>query len=121
MTVRQHTSGTPHVTRRYPRSRDDSIPGVPDRVSVLVRMRPVGLEILEDLNRSGHLARPIIDAAPTFDLIPNRHLAEDPRLSRLAEVTFEWSASVKDSGSFATRVVRDEAFAKDCVGSIRRN
>jgi hypothetical protein len=110
-----------HVTRRYPRSRDESIPGVPDRVSVLVRMRPVGLEILEDLNRSGHLARSIIDAAPTFDLIPNRHLAEHPRLSRLAEVTFEWSASVKDSGSFATRVVRDEAFAKDCVGSIRRN
>jgi hypothetical protein len=110
-----------HVTRRYPRSRDESIPGVPDRVSVLVRVRPVGLEILEDLNRSGHLAREIIDAAPTFDLIPNRHLAEHPRLSRLAEVTFEWSASVKDSGLFATRVVRDEAFAKDCVGSIRRN
>jgi hypothetical protein len=84
-------------------------------------MRPVGLEILEDLNRSGHLAREIIDAAPTFDLIPNRHLADHPQLSRLAEATFEWSASVKDSGSFATRVVRDEAFAKDCVGSIRRN
>jgi hypothetical protein len=110
-----------HVTRRYPRSRNESILGVPDRVSVLVRVRPVGLEILEDLNRSGHLAREIIDAAPTFDLIPNRHLAGHPRLSRLAEVTFEWSANVKASGSFATRVVRDEAFAKDCVGSIRRN
>jgi hypothetical protein len=110
-----------HVARRYPRSRDESIPGVPDRVSVLVRVRPVGLEILEDLNRSGHLAREIVEAAPTFDVIPNRHLAEHPELSRLAESTFEWSASTKDSGLFATRVVRDEAFAKDCVGSIRRN
>jgi hypothetical protein len=109
-----------HVTRRYPRSRDESIPGVPDRVGVLIRVRPVGLEILEDLNRSGHLAREIIEAAPTFDIIPNRHLAEHPELSRLAELTFEWSASVKGSGVFATRVVRDEAFAKDCVGSIGR-
>lgn len=109
-----------HVTRRYPRSRDQSIAGVPDRVEVLVRVQPVGLEILDDLARSGHLERAIVDAAPTFDVIPNRHLAEHPQLSRLAEVTFEWSASVKESGSFTTRVLRDEAFAKDCVGSIRR-
>lgn len=110
-----------HVTRRYPRSRDASIAGVPDRVDVLVRLRPMGLEILEELNRSGHLARELVEAAPTFNLIPNRHLARHPELSRLAEVTFEWSASIKESGSFTTRTLRDEAFAKDCVGSIRRN
>jgi hypothetical protein len=110
-----------HVTRRYPRSRDASIPAVPDRVEVLVRVRPLGLEILQDLNRSGHLAQEYVDAAPTFDIIPNRHLAEHPELSRLAAVTFEWSSNVKESGSFATRTVRDEAFAKDCVGSIRSN
>jgi hypothetical protein len=110
-----------HVTRRYPRSRDQSIRAVPDRVQVLVRVRPVALEILEELNRSGHLAREWVDAVPTFDILPNRHLADHPQLSRLAGVTFEWSSSSKNSGSFATRVVRDEAFAKDCVGSIRRN
>lgn len=110
-----------HVTRRYPRNREQSIAGLPDRVSVLVRMRPMALEILEELNRSGHLERQFVDAAPTFDLIPNRHLAGHPQLSRLAELTFEWSTRVKDSGLFSTRVVRDEAFAKDCVGSIRRN
>jgi hypothetical protein len=110
-----------HVTRRYPRSRDASISGVPDRVEVLVRVRPIGLEILEDLNRSGHLDRELTLLAPTFDVIPNRHLAEHPELSRLAALTFEWSPSVKDSGSFATRILRDEAFAKDCVGSISRN
>jgi cytochrome c554/c'-like protein len=110
-----------HVTRRYPRSRDAAIPGVPDRVEVVVRVRPIGLEILEDLERSGHLARELIDAAPTFDIIPNRHLAEHPALSNLAAVTFEWSGSVKDSGLFSTRILRDEAYAKDCVGSIRRN
>jgi hypothetical protein len=110
-----------HVTRRYPQSRDQSITGMPDRVSVLVRVRPVGLEILQDLNRSGHLAREILEAAPTFDIIPNRHLSGHPELSRLAELTFEWSASVKDSGSFTTRILRDETFAKDCAGSIQRN
>jgi hypothetical protein len=110
-----------HVSRRYPRSRDASITGVPDRVEVLARVSPVGLEILEDLNRSGHLERELIDAAPTFDIIPNRHLAEHPELSKLATVTFEWSQNVKDSGRFTTRILRDEAFPKDCVGSIRRN
>lgn len=109
-----------HVTRRYPRNREVAIAGVPDRVEVLVRVSPIGLEILEDLNRSGHLAREVIAAAPTFDLIPNRHLADHAQLSRLAAVTFEWSASVKDSGAFSTRILRDEAFAKDCVGSIQR-
>lgn len=110
-----------HVARRYPRNRDGSIAGVPDRVSVLVRMRPMGLEILEELNRSGHLEQAFVDAVPTFDIVPNRHLADHPQLSRLAQLTMEWSTSVKDSGLFSTRVVRDEAFAKDCVGSIRRN
>ena len=110
-----------HVTRRYPRDRAAAIAGVPDRVEVLVRVRPLGLEILEDLNRSGHLARDVVDAAPTFDIIPNRHLAQHPELSSLAAATFEWSASVKDSGRFSTRILRDEAFAKDCVGSTRRN
>lgn len=110
-----------HVTRRYPRNRDASIAGVPDRVEVLVRIQPMGLDILRELNRSGHLDRRFVDAAPTFDIIPNRHLAQHQELARLAELTFEWSASVKDSGLFSTRVLRDEAFAKDCVGSIRRN
>lgn len=110
-----------HVSRRYPRDRSASITGVPDRVVVRVRVRPMGLEILEELNRSGHLAEEVLDAAPTFDIIPNRHLAGHATLSGLAAATFEWSAAVKDSGLFTTRIVRDEAFAKDCIGSIRRN
>jgi len=32
-------------------------------------------EILEDLNRSAHLDRQFVDAAPAFDIVPNRHLA----------------------------------------------
>ena len=93
--------------------------GVPDRVSVLVRLRPMGLEVLEDLSGSGHLAPEVIEQMPVHDLVPNRHLGAHPQLSRLAEVTFEWSASVKDSGLFGTRILDDEAFPKDCVGSIR--
>jgi hypothetical protein len=108
-----------HVTRRYPLSRDESLPAVPDRVAVLVRVRPMGLEILEDLRRSGHLDAEVIRAMPTHDIVPNRHLADHPELSRLAELTIEWSASVKSSGLFGTRVLRDEAFAKDCVSSIQ--
>ncbi len=83
-------------------------------------MRPIGLEILEDLNQSGHLARQWVEAMPVHDLIPNRHLGEHPELSGLAKVTFEWSASVRDSGLFATRVLRDEAFAKNCISSTQR-
>lgn len=53
----------PHVGRRYV-----VIGEVPDRVDLRLRMRPIGLEVLDDLVASGDLDPAIRDAMPTFDL-----------------------------------------------------
>jgi hypothetical protein len=109
-----------HVTRRFPRTRTATIPGVVARVSVRVRLRPIGLDILGDLVASGHLDAALPDAMPVFDLVPNRHLADHPTLGALASATFEWSDAVRRSGLFATRIVNDGPFPQECVGTTPR-
>lgn len=52
-----------HILRRY------VIPGLPpDRVTMRVRMRPMGLDVLDDLIGTGDLDPAIRDEMPTFDL-----------------------------------------------------
>ena len=41
---------------------------LPDRVEVRVRLRPVGLDVLDDLIATGDLDPAVRDAMPTFDL-----------------------------------------------------
>lgn len=107
-----------HVLRRFPPT--GSIPAVPDRVEVLVRMRPIGLDVLDDLVGSGHLAPAVRDRMPTYDLIANRHLSDHPTLSGLAKATFEWSQAVKDSPEFAAWTEAASPFPKECVGLARK-
>ncbi|HEX2878158.1 MAG TPA: hypothetical protein VHO25_01350, partial [Polyangiaceae bacterium] len=104
-----------HVTRRYPLDPQQTLPTEPSRVEVLVRMQPVGGDVLAELVDEGYLAREIADAMPVFEIIPNRHLADHPTLSRLAENTFEWSPETLAFEGFAKRTLNDEAFAKHCV------
>jgi hypothetical protein len=42
------------------------------RITVLARVQPIGLEVLDDLVRTAHLDPSIRDAMPTFDMLPNR-------------------------------------------------
>jgi hypothetical protein len=105
-----------HVTRRYPLDSQTRIAGLPDRVQVRVRMLPIGLDVLDDLTASGHLEPSFRERMPTFDLIPNRHLAAHPTLSRLAQATFEWSEATRAEAAFSRRMLLDEFFAKDCIG-----
>ncbi len=87
-----------HVVREFPLpSRGTFIDGIVDRVSVRVRMRPMGLDMLDDLIASGHLAPEVRDEMPTFDLIPGRHLEDQPGL---ANATFEWSEATHDDPRF---------------------
>ena len=44
------------------------LPEIPDRIAMKVRIRPMGLEILDDLIESGDLDPAIRDQMPTFDL-----------------------------------------------------
>jgi hypothetical protein len=47
-------------------------PGAIERVTLRVRIRPIALEILEDLVESGHLDAELVEAMPVIDLLPDR-------------------------------------------------
>ncbi len=61
------TFGGQHVVRRYV-AFDASNPRTPDRVTMRVRARPIGLDVLDDLIDSGDLDPAVRAAMPTFDL-----------------------------------------------------
>jgi hypothetical protein len=54
-------------------------PGNVARATLTIRVRPMGLDLLGDLVRSGDLSENILDAMPTFDMLPAG-----------GEVTVEW-------------------------------
>jgi hypothetical protein len=110
-----------HAVRRFPRDSEASIAGVPDRVTLRVRLRPVGLDILDDLVASGHLDARVRDAMPTHDLLPNRHLASSSsELEALGSVSMEWSAATMTSGAFSTREDFTVTPPRSCVAMPRR-
>ncbi len=45
--------------------------GIPVRATVRVFVRPMGLEVLQDLVETGHLAESVLDEIPTFEVIGN--------------------------------------------------
>ena len=64
-----------------------TIDGEPARVTLRVRLRPIGLDVLDDLVATGDLDPSIRDAVPTFDL---------------GSTVLEWTPEVpRDDGSFA--------------------
>lgn len=60
-----------HVTRRFP-SGGTTIPGAPERVTLKLRIRPLGLDVLDDLIQSNDLDAGVKASMPTIDLLPNR-------------------------------------------------
>lgn len=56
-----------HVEQRYPRN-GAAWPGTPDRVTLRMRLQPIGLDVLDDLVASGDLDPAIRAAMPTLDL-----------------------------------------------------
>jgi hypothetical protein len=110
-----------HAVRRFPLLKTEFIDGVPDRVTVRVRIRPMGLEVIDDLVGSGHLDAAIRAAIPVFDLLPNRHLATmgRPEFAPLAEISMEWSSATRSSPVFVARSDYSERPELRCVGMPR--
>jgi hypothetical protein len=113
-----------HASRRFPATgtvyftklpEDDS--GVPDRVTVKVRIRAMGDDVLSDLVQSGDLDPGVIEEMPTFDLLPNRHLAGV--LPSLNEISMEWSEAAKNSGRFNVLPDFTGGRQKDCISMVR--
>ena len=110
-----------HAVRRFPRDKTSFIQGVPDRVTVRVRIRSIGLDVIDDLVGSGHLDRAVRDAIPVFDLLPNRHLATKnrPEFAPLGEVSMEWSTATGASPVFSSATDYAERPPWRCIGMPR--
>lgn len=75
-----------HLLRRYPRptTTPNLIASVPDRVTLRVRVRAIGLDVLDDLIQSGDLDASLRTTAPVHDVLPTRGDSD---------FTLEWTAS----------------------------
>lgn len=111
-----------HVTHTYPRS--GALAVAPDRVTVRVRVRPVALDLLDDLTDSGHLDPGIRGEMVVHDLLPNRHLGEDPaappELTSLGEVSHEFSEATRTVGNFTRTSTPTSMGTRECIGMPRR-
>lgn len=83
-----------HVYRNYPSQPKTWLPSYPDRVTMRVRIRPMGLDVLDGLVASGDLDPSVRDAIPTFDL---------------GSTKLEWTAAT------ATVHYTDQGALVDCV------
>jgi hypothetical protein len=93
---------------------------VPERVTVRVRLEPIGREVLDDLVASGHLDAAVAEAARVLDLLPNRHLgsaaAAPPELQTLGQVSFEWGPATREHGNFRRTMQTTTLGVEECIG-----
>jgi hypothetical protein len=111
-----------HLQRRFPFARDGVISGIPERVTVRLRLVPVGLEVLDDLIGSGHLDPAVRSAMTTLDLLTFRHedFTSEPDLAALNVVSMEWSAASRASSRFVARDDFTKTPPWQCVAMPRR-
>ncbi len=107
-----------HALRQFPAQ--GLLEQAPERVTVRVRLEPIGREILQELIDSGHLAEADALAMPTHDLLPNRHLASTPaaapELATLGAVSFEWGPATRDHGNFRRSMQTSALGTQECIG-----
>lgn len=107
-----------HATRQFPRQ--GRLAATPARVTVRVRLEPIGREVLSELVDSGHLAAAAMDVMPTHDLLPNRHLAKAkgaaPELATLGAVSFEWGPATREHGNFRRTTQATSLGVEECIG-----
>lgn len=57
-----------HIVQTFPRGAGATFSGVPDKVTLRVRLQPIGLDVLDDLIASGDLSPDVRNKMPTYDL-----------------------------------------------------
>ncbi len=90
-----------HLIRRYPRDPAGLFAARPDRVTLRVLLQPIGLDVLDDLVRSGDLD-PAIRAATPPPHVVGSTLEWTPELAAAANIPF--SARNEASGTCVTNV-----------------
>jgi hypothetical protein len=74
-----------HIYRTFPKAA--ALPAVPDRVTMRVRLQPIGLDVIDDLVASGDLDSAVRASIPSFDMGP--------------AALVEWTPSNTKSGSYS--------------------
>lgn len=107
-----------HALRQYPRQ--GQLDQAPERVTVRVRLEPIGREVLADLVESGHLSEADAQASVVHDLLPNRHLGSSSsapaELATLGQVSFEWSPATREHGNFRRTMQTTTLGVEECIG-----
>ncbi len=107
-----------HALRQFPSQ--GQLKQTPERVTVRVRLEPIGREVLADLVDSGHLDAADAQAFTVHDLLPNRHLASAkgaaPELQTLGSVSFEWGPATRDHGNFRRTTQATTLGVEECLG-----
>ena len=98
-----------HVLHRFPKQ--GTATGTPDRVTLRVRMRAVGLDVLDDLIATGDLDPKFRSQIPTLDLLPNR---------QKTSVTLEWTPAAAADPKFGFEKKRDGLGIARCVSNARQ-
>ncbi len=98
-----------HVSRRFPRS--GIAVGATDRVTLRVRLRPVGLDVLDDLVASGDLDPTVRDAMQTLDLLPNRGVED---------VALAWTPAAAEDPVYGFEQTLAGLGTARCVSNARR-
>jgi nitrate/TMAO reductase-like tetraheme cytochrome c subunit len=59
-----------HIVQSFPRAIDAALTQMPDKVTLRIRIQPVGLDVLDDLVSTGDLDAGVASAVSTFDVTP---------------------------------------------------
>jgi hypothetical protein len=106
-----------HASRRFPLQ--GQLQQAPERVTVRVRLVPIGREVLDELVDSGDLTADTLEALPVHTLLPNRHLGAPgtfAELATLGSVSFEWGPATREHGNFHRTKQTSALGVEECIG-----
>jgi hypothetical protein len=87
-----------HVVQSFPRAVGSTLPQMPDQVTLRIRLQPIGLDVLQDLVKSGDLKdMSVLANMPTWDVVPL--LTWTPQAAQAQKLTY-----VDDNGEPVTCV-----------------
>jgi hypothetical protein len=111
-----------HLRRRFPFAESSTIRGIPTRITLRLRLMPIGLEVLDDLIASGDLDARFRPLMSSLDLVVFRNddFHSEPGLVGLRTVTMEYSQASLDSRRFVSREDFTQTPPWKCVGMPRR-
>ena len=90
-----------HPFRIYPRTQGIAgIGGVPSRITLRVRMQPMGYDVLDELIAHGDLDPTVRDAMRILDILPNRGIKFPYDVDRF---TIEWTPALAEDPRFGLR------------------